>query len=85
MTFEDFARGTKTVRATAYEVGIIGEATAKLPLAVREAYPEVPWEKMQAMRNFVFHEYFRVDLDNPLANDYAKPSTTHALATCDFG
>jgi uncharacterized protein with HEPN domain len=62
MTFENFAGDIKTVRAVAYEVGVIGEATARLPLPVREAHSEIPWDKMQAMRNFVFHEYFRMDV-----------------------
>jgi uncharacterized protein with HEPN domain len=61
MTFERFAADTKTVRAAAYEIGVIGEAVGHLPAEVRESHPEVPWRKMQAMRNVVVHEYFRVD------------------------
>ena len=63
MTYEEFVTDTKTVRASAYEVGVIGEATGRIPTEVRQLHPEVPWDKMQAMRNFVFHEYFRIDLD----------------------
>ncbi len=62
LTFEEFARDVKTIRASAYELGIVGEATAGIPTDVRSAHPEIPWEKMQAMRNVVFHEYFRVDV-----------------------
>jgi uncharacterized protein with HEPN domain len=59
MTFADFAADLKTIRATAYELGIIGEATRHLPDDVRLRHPQIPWEKMQALRNIVFHEYFR--------------------------
>ncbi len=58
MTFEEFAGDVKTIRASAYELGIIGEATATIPADVRTAHPEIPWEKMQAMRNVVFHRVF---------------------------
>ncbi len=62
MAFEEFAADIKTVRASAYEVGIIGEATRHIPDEVRTRYPQVPWDKMQAIRNVVVHEYFRVDV-----------------------
>jgi uncharacterized protein with HEPN domain len=60
-TFEQFTADTKTVRAAAYEIGVIGEAVGHIPEEVRQRHPEVPWRKMQAMRNIVVHEYFRVD------------------------
>lgn len=61
MTFEDFAEDKKTVRAVAYEIGVIGEAARHVPPGVRERYPEVPWSEMQGIRNVVVHEYFRID------------------------
>jgi uncharacterized protein with HEPN domain len=61
MAFEQFATDRKTVRAAAYEIGVIGEAVGHIPAEVRQRHPEVPWSKMQAMRNIVVHEYFRVD------------------------
>ncbi|MGQ9630208.1 MAG: HepT-like ribonuclease domain-containing protein [bacterium] len=62
MAFEEFAADTKTVRASAYEIGIIGEATRHIPDEARIRHPQVPWDKMQAIRNIVIHEYFRVDV-----------------------
>ena len=61
MTFEEFAADMKTVRAAAFEVGTIGEAARHTPDEVRKHYPQVPWDKMQATRNLIFHEYFRID------------------------
>ena len=61
MAFPDFAADLKTIRAAAYEIGIIGEAASRIPAEVRSRYPEVPWDKMQGIRNVVVHEYFRLD------------------------
>ena len=62
MTFAQFSVDRKTIRAVAYEIGIIGEAASRIPAEVRTRYPNVPWEKMQAIRNVLVHEYFRLDV-----------------------
>ena len=62
MTFPDFAADLKTIRAAAYEIGIIGEAASRIPAEVRTRHPKVPWDKMQAVRNVIVHEYFRLDV-----------------------
>ncbi len=61
MSFEDFAEDKKTIRAVAFEIGVIGEAAGRIPLEIRDRYPDVPWDSMQGIRNTVFHEYFRID------------------------
>jgi uncharacterized protein with HEPN domain len=62
MAYPDFAVDLKTIRAAAYEIGIIGEAASRIPSEVRARHPEVPWDKMQAVRNVIVHEYFRLDV-----------------------
>lgn len=62
MSFADFAADVKTIRACAYEIGVIGEAATRIPAEVKTRYPEVPWEKMQGIRNIIVHEYFRLDV-----------------------
>jgi len=61
MSFEQFVTDLKTIRAVAFEVGIIGEAARAIPAEIQAIHPEIPWEKLQTMRNFIIHEYFKLD------------------------
>ena len=62
MTSEDLRRDPKTADAVIAKLIVIGEATRSVPDSVRDRRPEVPWHKMQALRNVIVHEYDRVDL-----------------------
>ncbi len=42
-------------------VEIIGEAAWKLPAAVKDANPSVPWSKIERCRHVLVHDYFDVD------------------------
>ncbi len=46
-----------------HHLQIVGEASAKLGTALRENHPEIPWLQITAMRNFLVHDYFAVDMD----------------------
>lgn len=61
MTFDDFQRDPKTVDAVIARLMVIGEATRSVPEAVQAAHTEVPWHKMQGLRNVIVHEYDHVD------------------------
>ena len=61
MSFESFLDDPKTIRAIAYEFTTIGEAARVIPAEIQERFPEVPWGKMQGIRNVLVHEYFRLD------------------------
>ena len=61
MSFDDFLEDPKTIRAVAYEFTTIGEAARVIPAGIQERFPEVPWGKMQGIRNVLVHEYFRLD------------------------
>jgi len=41
---------------------IIGEATKGLSRNLRSRHPEVPWQRIAGLRDFLIHEYFDVDL-----------------------
>lgn len=60
MEFEDFVADRKTVDAVIRNFIIIGEAACHIPEEICRANPEIPWQDMQAMRNYVVHEYFGV-------------------------
>ena len=61
MGLDDFLEDPRTVRAVAFELTTIGEAAKNIPMEIQERYPDIPWGKMQGIRNVLVHEYFRID------------------------
>jgi uncharacterized protein with HEPN domain len=43
---------------------IIGETSNHISNALKSKYPNIQWNEMRGMRNFISHEYFGVDLGN---------------------
>lgn len=60
--FEQFAKDRMRCAAVIREFEIIGEAVAKLPDAMKDAFPDVPWRDIKDFRNLFIHEYFGVDI-----------------------
>ena len=44
-------------------IEIIGEAANMLTSNFKAAHPDTPWRDIAGLRNFLVHEYFRVDSD----------------------
>jgi uncharacterized protein with HEPN domain len=61
MNYESFLDDQKTVRAVAFELTTIGEAVRTIPQETQESNPEIPWGKIQGIRNVLVHEYYRLD------------------------
>lgn len=61
LDFEGFVSDRKTVDAVIRNLIVIGEAAARIPENVFQDHPEIPWADMRDMRNFVVHEYFRIN------------------------
>ena len=47
--------------ATVRNLTLIGEAAAQVPDSVRNAHPEIPWQKIVGARNHMMHRYFVID------------------------
>lgn len=62
MTLAQFKKNELVMDAVVRNLEIIGEASKNIPVAVRRAYPEIPWDQMKGMRNILIHEYFGVDV-----------------------
>jgi uncharacterized protein with HEPN domain len=75
MSFDSFLDDPRTIRAVAFEFTTMGEASRAIPEEIQEQYPEIPWGKMQGIRNVLVHEYFRLDeeiLWNASQNDIPR-------------
>ncbi len=62
LSFEEFSGNFMATEACLYNFQIIGEAVSKLPVAIKEANPDVSWLRIKGMRNRLIHEYFGTDL-----------------------
>jgi len=57
----DFLQNNQAQDAVVRRLEIIGEATKNLPRNFRQAYPDVPWQRMVGMRDVFIHGYFGVN------------------------
>jgi len=46
-----------------HHIQVIGEAASRLSTSLREGHPSIPWDDVVAMRNFLVHQYFGIDLE----------------------
>ncbi len=61
MDFDDFLEDEKTRYSVICALEIVGEAVKKVPTAIRQRNPQVPWKDMAGMRDRLIHGYFGVD------------------------
>ncbi len=45
------------------QIEIIGEATKKISIEIRDEHPGIPWKDMAGMRDKLIHDYMGVDID----------------------
>lgn len=63
LDFEEFASNRLLIDAIFFNLATIGEAASHVPVEIQMRHPELPWDDMRDNRNFLVHEYFRVDLN----------------------
>lgn len=63
VTKEEFFSNFMIQDAVVRNLEIIGEASKNIPPEVKEKFPTIPWRDINAMRNKLVHEYFRVDAE----------------------
>ena len=59
---ETFERDELLQSWVVHNLQLIGEAARRLSDALRGEHPEVPWPAIIALRNYLVHDYFGVDL-----------------------
>ncbi len=72
LTCDTFVQDRMRYSAVIREFEIIGESVGKLSAALKDGYPEIPWQDIKDFRNLLAHEYFGVDLEivwNTVHND----------------
>jgi len=62
MSLESFYADIKTQDACIRQLEVIGEATKRVSLSLRERFPEIAWRDMAGMRDRLIHEYTAIDL-----------------------
>lgn len=61
MDCEAFAADDKTASAAVLKFEIMGEAIKHVPEAIRQKYPQVPWQQIVEIRHQILYRYFEID------------------------
>lgn len=61
--FDEFLADELVIDAVERPLEIMGEATKRLSLALREAHPDIPWRRMAGMRDLLIHSYDDIELE----------------------
>lgn len=61
MTPEQFVADGRTQDAVIRNLEILGEASKRIPFAIVQRHPGVPWSRIADMRNILVHEYHSID------------------------
>ena len=62
ITIENFATNDLIQAAVERKFEIIGEAAGRVSASCKKEFHNVNWEVLRAFRNFLIHEYHRIDI-----------------------
>lgn len=62
MSLEYFLSDVKTQDACIRQLEVIGEATKRISISLRDRFPKIAWRGMAGMRDRLIHEYMDIDL-----------------------
>ena len=62
MSFDDFHNDQKTINASAFLIGQIGELVIRISDETKKDNFHIPWKDVKGMRNCIIHDYENVDL-----------------------
>lgn len=60
--FYSFMQDRKTMSASAFSIGQIGELVRELSNEAQTNNPQIPWKNIRGMRNRIVHDYENLDL-----------------------
>ncbi len=63
MSFDDFRLDNKTISATAFALGQIGDLVELLSEEVQEENPHIAWHRISGLRNHIILDYEHINLD----------------------
>jgi uncharacterized protein with HEPN domain len=58
----ELAETSKARDAALFRLAVVCEAATRLPAEVQALAPEIPWRKIRAMRTYIVHGYWQIDL-----------------------
>ena len=61
MSAAEFLADERTQDAVIRNLEILGEASKRIPSAITQRHPKIPWSRIGDMRNILVHEYHSVD------------------------
>jgi uncharacterized protein with HEPN domain len=75
VTYDQFEADFRINFAVVRALEIVGEATKRLPMGLRQRYPNIPWRSMAGMRDRIIHGYDSDDLQ--IVWDVVKQDIPH--------
>ena len=63
ITKSEFLNSKQIQDAVIRRIEIIGEVAKNIPNGTKRKNPNIPWRRIEGMRDILIHEYFGVDLE----------------------